>query len=244
MSKVALVTGASGGIGQAICLKLAQDGFDIALHYNRGESKAIELMEKIQAQGRQAAAIKADLSKAEECASLVGQCIEKLGGIYALVNNAGTTNDGMLMRMTDEQYTEVMRTNMDSCFYCTRAAVVHMAKARQGRIINITSVVGLTGNAGQTNYAASKAAIIGFTKACAKEVAARGVCVNAIAPGFITTAMTDCLGEDIRKKLLDAIPMRRLGVPEDVAALAGFLCSESASYITGQVMVVDGGMVI
>ncbi len=244
MSKVALVTGASGGIGQAICLKLAQDGFDVALHYNRGESKAKELMEKIQAQGRQAAAIKADLSNAGECAALVEQCIEKLGGIYALINNAGTTNDGLLMRMTDEQYIQVMRTNMDSCFYCTRAAIAKMAKARQGRIVNITSVVGLTGNAGQTNYAASKAAIIGFTKACAKEVAARGVCVNAIAPGFITTAMTDSLGEDTRKKLMEAIPLRRLGTPEDVAALAGFLCSESASYITGQVLVVDGGMVI
>ncbi|MFA5675858.1 MAG: 3-oxoacyl-[acyl-carrier-protein] reductase [Christensenellales bacterium] len=244
MNSVALVTGASGGIGQAICLKLAQDGFDIALHYNRGESKAMELMEKIRARGGRAAAIKADLSEPEQCASLVARCIEKLGGIYALVNNAGTTKDGLLMRMTDEQYFEVMRTNMDSCFYCTRAAVAHMAKARRGRIVNITSVVGLTGNAGQTNYAASKAAIIGFTKACAKEIASRGVCVNAIAPGFIATAMTDELSEDTRKKLMEAIPLRRLGTPEDVAALAGFLCGENASYITGQVLVVDGGMII
>lgn len=243
MSKVALVTGSSGGIGRAICLRLAQNGFDIALHYNKSEAKAKELMEKIKSQGRRAAALGADLSKPEQCASLVEQCVENLGGIHTLVNNAGATNDGLIMRMTDEQYIEVMRTNMDSCFYCTRAAIAYMIKSRSGRVVNISSVVGLTGNAGQTNYAASKAAIIGFTKSCAKEVAPRGICVNAIAPGFITTAMTDRLAEDIRKKMLGAIPMRRFGMPEDVAALTGFLCSDDASYITGQVLVVDGGMV-
>lgn len=244
MNRVALVTGASGGIGQAICIKLAQDGFDIALHYNRGEHKANALQEQIVAIGRRAVALKADLSKPEACTGLVTRCIEQLGGIYALVNNAGTTNDGMLMRMSDEQYTQVMRANMDSCFFCTRAAVLPMAKARQGRIVNITSVVGITGNAGQANYAASKAAIIGFTKSCAKEVAARGVCVNAVAPGFIATAMTDSLGDDIKDTYKAAIPMRRFGTPEDVAAMVGFLCGDSAAYITGQVLVVDGGMVI
>lgn len=244
MSKVALVTGASGGIGQAICLKLAQDGFDIALHYNRGVEKAQVLQKQIEDMGRKAAAIQADLSKPEDCAALIAQCIESLGGLHTLVNNAGITDDGMLMRMSDEQYAGVMRANMDSCFYCTREAIRPMAKARQGRIINITSVVGITGNAGQANYAASKAAIIGFTKSCAKEVAARGVCVNAVAPGFITTAMTENLSDDIKDKLKQAIPMRRFGVPQDVAALVGFLCSESAAYITGQVLVVDGGMVI
>lgn len=244
MKRVALVTGASGGIGRAICLKLAQDGFDIALHYNRSEEKAQALLERILALGRRAIALKADLSQPEECSRLVARCIEQLGGIYTLVNNAGTTNDGLLMRMSDEQYTDVMRANMDSCFFCTRAAVSHMAKARAGRIVNITSVVGITGNAGQTNYAASKAAIIGFTKSCAKEVAARGVCVNAVAPGFITTAMTDSLDQDIKEKLKAAIPMRRLGTPEDVSSMVGFLCGDSAAYITGQVLVVDGGMVI
>ncbi len=244
MSRVALVTGASGGIGRAISLKLAQDGFDIALHYNRGESKAQELLAEIKKLGRNAVALQADLSKPESCANLIVQCVASLGGIYALVNNAGLTDDGLLMRMSDEQYTSVMRANMDSCFYCTREAVSLMAKARQGRIVNITSVVGIIGNAGQTNYAASKAAIIGFTKSCAKEVAARNVCVNAVAPGFITTAMTDSLDEDVKEKMKQAIPMRRFGAPEDVADLVGFLCSDSAAYITGQVMVVDGGMVI
>jgi len=244
MSRVALVTGASGGIGRAISFKLAQDGFDIALHYNRGESKAQELLAEIKKLGRNAVALQADLSKPESCANLIVQCVALLGGIYALVNNAGLTDDGLLMRMSDEQYTSVMRANMDSCFYCTREAVSLMAKARQGRIVNITSVVGIIGNAGQANYAASKAAIIGFTKSCAKEVAARNVCVNAVAPGFITTAMTDSLGEDVKEKMKQAIPMRRFGAPEDVADLVGFLCSDSAAYITGQVMVVDGGMVI
>lgn len=244
MSKVALVTGASGGIGQAICRELAQDGFDIALHYNRGLEAAQALQKDIEAMGRRAVAIQADLKNPQDCAALVAQCIESLGGLHTLVNNAGITDDGLLMRMSDEQYAGVMRANMDSCFYCTRAAITPMAKARQGRIINLTSVVGITGNAGQANYAASKAAIIGFTKSCAKEVAARGVCVNAVAPGFIATAMTDGLSDDIKDKLKQAIPMRRFGVPQDVAALVGFLCSDSAAYITGQVLVVDGGMVI
>jgi 3-oxoacyl-[acyl-carrier protein] reductase len=244
MNRVALVTGASGGIGRAVCLSLAQAGFDIGVHYNRGAEKAEAVRQEVIALGRRAEALQADLSDAAQCTHLVEQCVESLSGLYALVNNAGTTDDGLLLRMTDAQYENVMRANMGSCFYCTRAALPYLLKARQGRIVNVTSVVGITGNAGQANYAASKAAIIGFTKSCAKEAAARGVCVNAVAPGFIETAMTDVLGDDIKEKMKQAIPLRRFGLPSDVAALVQFLCGDGAAYITGQVMVVDGGMVI
>lgn len=244
MSKAALVTGASGGIGQAICMSLANAGFDVAVHYNSNAAKAEEVAERIKSLGRGAAAIKADLTSSEECRRLVTGCAEIFGGIYALVNNAGVTNDGLVMRMTDEQFDSVIRANLTSCFWCTREAAAYMLKGRRGRIVNITSVVGVTGNAGQANYAASKAGIIGFTKSCAREFAKRGVCVNAVAPGFIETAMTDRLSDDIKARMKDAIPLGRFGSPEDVAGLVSFLCGDSAAYITGQVMNVDGGMAI
>ena len=242
MSEVALVTGGSGSIGGAICLQLAKDGYDVCVHYNSNRTAAEEICREIEAIGRRAVALGGDLSDSEACAKLVQECVESLGGLDALVNNAGLTCDGLMMRMTDEQYHKVLRANLDSCFFMTREAINIMAREKRGRIVNITSVVGLTGNTGQANYAASKAGMVGLTKSAAKEVARWGICVNAVAPGFIETAMTDAMSEIARDALKKSIPMRRIGKSEDVAAMVSFLCSDGAGYVTGQVFVVDGGM--
>lgn len=242
MSEVALVTGGSGGIGKAICLQLAKDGYDVCVHYNSNRLVAEEVCREIELIGRKAVAISGDLGDSAACTALVQGCVETFGGLSALVNNAGLTCDGLLMRMSDEQYHKVLRANLDSTFFMTREAINVMAREKRGRIVNITSVVGLTGNAGQANYAASKAGMVGLTKSAAKEVARWGICVNAVAPGFIETAMTDAMSEMAKDALKKSIPMRRIGKAEDVAAMVSFLCSEGAGYVTGQVFVVDGGM--
>ena len=242
MSEVALVTGGSGGIGRAICIRLAQDGYDVCVHYNSNRLAAEEVCREIEALGRKAVAINGDLGDSAACAALVQGCVESLGGLSALVNNAGVTCDGLLMRMTDEQYHKVLRSNLDSAFFMTRKAINVMAREKRGKIVNITSVVGLTGNAGQANYAASKAGMVGLTKSAAKEVARWSICVNAVAPGFIETAMTEAMTDIAKDALKKSIPMRRIGKAEDVAAMVSFLCSEGAGYVTGQVFVVDGGM--
>ncbi|MBN2878794.1 MAG: 3-oxoacyl-[acyl-carrier-protein] reductase [Clostridia bacterium] len=244
MAKTALVTGASGGIGQAVAAELASIGFDIGIHYNSNEAKAIETKHIVESYGQKALLLKADLKSSEECSFIVQKCIDELGGIYALVNNAGITKDGLAMRMSDDDFTEVIAANLNSCFYMTRAALPHLLKKREGRIVNISSVIGLTGNAGQANYAASKAGIIGFTKSIAKEAASRNICVNAVAPGYIVTPMTETLNDKVKETIQEKIPLKRLGTPEDAANIVGFLCSEKAGYITGQVICVDGGMII
>jgi 3-oxoacyl-[acyl-carrier protein] reductase len=240
--RVALVTGSSRGLGRAMALRLAQDGLQVAVHYGRGEQEARAVAAEIVAAGGQAEVFGADLSVPASAARLVEAVIAHFGRLDVLVNNAGITRDGLAIRMKDEDWDAVIATNLSATFQSCRAAIKHMMRARAGRIINISSVVALSGNPGQANYVASKAGVIGLSRALAKEYGGRGITVNAVAPGFIASDMTAALSEAVRAEYLKSIPLGRLGSPEDVAAVVSFLASEAAGYVTAQVIGVDGGL--
>lgn len=242
--KVALVTGASRGIGRAIALKLASEGAKVAINYAGSTEKAEAVKAEIEAAGGEAMLCQADVSSGEAVAAMVDSVVERFGRIDILVNNAGITRDGLLARMKDEDFHAVLKTNLGGVYACTKAVTKLMMKQRSGRIVNMASVVGLMGNAGQSNYAAAKAGVIGFSKSMAKELASRGITVNMVAPGFIATDMTAAMTDKAREATLVGIPLGRAGQPEDVANAVCFLVSDSASYITGQVVNVDGGMVM
>ena len=240
----ALVTGASQGIGRAVALRLAQEGAAVAVNYRTSEAQADDVATTIREAGGTAVVLGADVSNAAQAAALVEGTVEALGGIDILVNNAGITRDGLLMRMSEEDWDAVLDTNLKGAFLCTKAAVRHMVRQRWGRIVNMSSVVAIAGNAGQANYTAAKAGLIGFTKTVAKEVASRGITANALAPGFITTQMVEGLSDDVRAAVVDRVALGRLGTPEDVAGAVAFLASDDAAYITGQVIGIDGGLAI
>lgn len=244
MNKVALITGATRGIGRQIAVTLAKEGYDIALNYRRENEDLHSVVREVELNQVQCFAVKGDVSSFSDCEELVRQVIEKFGRIDVLVNNAGITKDMLLMRMKKEDFEQVIDVNLVGTFNVTKNVITSMLKARSGRIINISSVVGVSGNAGQTNYAASKAGMIGFTKSLAKEVASRGILVNAVAPGFVETSMTEVLKDEVKEEIAKSIPLRRMGTSQDVANVVKFLASEDSSYVTGQVLHVDGGMLM
>lgn len=244
MSKVALITGATRGIGKQIAITLSKEGYDIALNYRKENDELSNLKTQIENSGVKCLTIQGDISNFEDCEKIVKQTIEKFEKIDVLVNNAGITKDMLLARMKEEDFKQVIDVNLVGIFNMTKNVISYMMKARQGRIINISSVVGIAGNAGQSNYSASKAGIIGFTKSLAKEVASRNILVNAVAPGFIETSMTDVLKDEVKDEIAKSIPLKRMGTPEDVANVVKFLVSSDSSYITGQVIQVDGGMLM
>ena len=244
MDKCALITGATRGIGKQIAITLAKQGYNIALNYRKENEELENTKKEIEKIGVQVLAVKGDVANFENCENFVKQVIERFGQIDVLVNNAGITKDMLLMRMKKEDFEQVIDTNLVGTFNVTKNVVPYMMKARSGRIINISSVVGISGNAGQTNYSASKAGIIGFTKSLAKEVASRNILVNAVAPGFIETNMTDVLKDDVKQEIAKNIPLKRMGTTQDVANVVKFLASDDSSYITGQVINVDGGMLM
>ncbi len=244
MEKCALITGATRGIGKQIAITLAKQGYNIALNYRKENEELENTKKEIEEIGVQVLAVKGDVANFEDCENFVKQVIERFGQIDVLVNNAGITKDMLLMRMKKEDFEQVIDTNLVGTFNVTKNVVPYMMKARSGRIINISSVVGISGNAGQTNYSASKAGIIGFTKSLAKEIASRNILVNAVAPGFIETNMTDVLKDDVKQEIAKNIPLKRMGTAQDVANVVKFLASDDSSYITGQVINVDGGMLM
>ena len=241
-NKVVLVTGASRGIGKAIALQLAAEGAKIAINFAGNTAKAEEVKTEIESNGGEALLVQADVASAEAVDDMVKKVVDAWGKIDILVNNAGITRDGLLMRMKDSDFDEVISTNLKGVYNCTKSVSKLMIKQRSGRIVNMASIVALIGNAGQTNYAAAKAGIIGFSKSAAKEFAARGITVNVVAPGFIETDMTAVLSDNVKEAMLKDIPLGRVGKPEDIANAVKFLVSEQASYITGQILRVDGGM--
>ena len=244
MEKYALITGATRGIGKQIAITLAKQGYNIALNYRKENEELENTKKEIEEIGVQVLAVKGDVANFEDCEKFVKQTIERFEQIDVLVNNAGITKDMLLMRMKKEDFEQVIDTNLVGTFNVTKNVVPYMMKARSGRIINISSVVGISGNAGQTNYSASKAGIIGFTKSLAKEIASRNILVNAVAPGFIETNMTDVLKDDVKQEIAKNIPLKRMGTAQDVANVVKFLASDDSSYITGQVINIDGGMVM
>lgn len=244
MDKCALITGATRGIGKQIAITLAKQGYNIALNYRKENEELENTKKEIEEIGVQVLAVKGDVANFEDCEKFVKQTIERFEQIDVLVNNAGITKDMLLMRMKKEDFEQVIDTNLVGTFNVTKNVVPYMMKARSGRIINISSVVGISGNAGQTNYSASKAGIIGFTKSLAKEIASRNILVNAVAPGFIETNMTDVLKDDVKQEIAKNIPLKRMGTTQDVANVVKFLASDDSSYITGQVINVDGGMLM
>jgi 3-oxoacyl-[acyl-carrier protein] reductase len=244
MNGVALVTGASRGIGAAIARSLADAGYGVAVNYARSADLAEEIAAEIVASGGAALAVQADVSDADVVTAMFATVTAELGPVTVLVNNAGITDDGLLLRMGADQWDRVLSTNLRSVYLCTKAALKPMLRARAGRIISVSSISGIAGNPGQSNYAASKAGVIGFTKSIAKEVGSRGITVNAVAPGFIATDMTDALGEAVTEGVTQQISLGRFGQPEEVASVVRYLASEDASYITGQTIVVDGGLAL
>ena len=242
--RVALVTGGGRGIGRAIAMRLAREGAKVAISYRSNDAAAEETQKLLCEAGAECEAIKGDVAEAADVEALVKGVGEAFGPVEVLVNNAGTTRDNILLRMKDAEFDEVLATNLKGTYLCTRAVMRGMVRARWGRIVNISSVVGLLGNAGQANYAASKAGIIGFTKSTAREVANRGITANVVAPGYVETELTGGLPESVKEQILGQVPASRFGEPEEVAEAVAFLAGDGAAYITGQTIAVDGGMVM
>ncbi|ANU19676.1 3-oxoacyl-[acyl-carrier-protein] reductase [Planococcus plakortidis] len=242
--KTAIVTGASRGIGAAIARRFAEEGANIVVNYSGSQEKAEAVVAEIEQAGGKAVAVKANVADAEAVKALADVAMKEFGSIDILVNNAGITRDNLMMRMKEDEWDDVINTNLKGVFLCTKAVTRQMMKQRAGRIVNIASIVGVMGNAGQANYVAAKAGVIGLTKTTARELASRGITANAVAPGFITTDMTEKLGDDVQSSMLAQIPLARFGAPEDVANAALYLASDEASYVTGQTLHLDGGMVM